>query len=189
VVDRTLGGYSLFPAAISPNGDGQNESLRIGFELTRAAAVRVEIRRSGKVIRTLLTGSLAAGAYTASWDGRVQGGARAADGPVTAAVLATTSFGTRSLARNARVDVTRPVLRFLSMRNVNGVNRLNFNSSEAVHLKIWYGTRRWNDGDVVEVDKPAGTKAHWRRMRALVVRMLATDAAGNRSRFVFGRAG
>jgi flagellar hook assembly protein FlgD len=189
VVDRTLGGFSLSPATISPNGDGQNEQFRIGFELTRAATVRVEIRRASKVIKTVLTGSLAAGAYAASWDGRVQGGARAAEGPVTAVVLATTSFGTRSLARLARVDVTRPVLRFLSMRNVNGVNRLNFNSSEAVHLKIWYGTNRWNDGDMVEVDKPAGTKAHWRRVRALVVRMVATDAAGNRSRFVFGRAG
>ncbi len=189
VVDRTLGGYSLSPAAISPNGDGQNESLRIGFQLTRAATVRVEIRRANKTIRTVLTGSLATGAYAASWDGRVQGGVRAADGPVTAVVLATTSFGTRSLAQIARVDVTRPVLRFLSMRNVSGVNRLNFNSSEAVHLKIWYGTSRWDDGDMVEVDKPAGTKAHWRRVTANVVRMLATDAAGNRSRLVFGRTG
>ena len=81
-------------------------------------------------------------------------------------LLATTSFGTRSLARVARVDVTRPVVRFISMRNVNGVNRLNFSSSEAVHLKIWYGTNRWDDGDMVEVDKPAGVKAHWRRIRA-----------------------
>ncbi len=189
VVDRTLGGVVVEPAAISPNGDGQNERLRIGFELTRSANVRVEIRRAGKVIRTVLTGSLATGAYAASWDGRLQNGTRAADGPVTAAVLATTSFGTRSLARVARVDVTRPVVRFISMRNVNGVNRLNFSSSEAVHLKIWYGTNRWDDGDMVEVDKPAGVKAHWRRIRALVVRILATDAAGNRSRLVFGRAG
>jgi flagellar hook assembly protein FlgD len=189
VVDRTLGGYSLSPAAISPNGDGRNESLRIGFQLTRTATVRVEIRQRGKTIRTVLTGSLAAGAYAASWDGRLRGGARAAEGPVTAGVLATTSFGTRSLAQIARVDLTRPVLRFLSMRNVNGVNRLNFSSSEAVHLKIWYGTSHWSDGDMIEVDKPAGTKSHWRRITARVVRMLATDAAGNRSRLVFGRAG
>ena len=189
VVDRTLGHFSVDPAAISPNGDGRNDSLRMGFELTRAANVRVEIRRARKVIRTVLTGSLVAGAYAVSWDGRVQGGARAADGPVTAVVLATTSLGTRSLALVARVDVTRPVLRFISMRNVDGVNRLNFSSSEAVHLKIWYGTNRWDDGDMVEVDKPAGVKAHWRRIRALVVRILATDAAGNRSRLVFGSVG
>ena len=161
----------------------------MGFELTRAANVRVEIRRARKVIRTVLTDSLVAGAYAVSWDGRVQGGARAADGPVTAVVLATTSLGTRSLALVARVDVTRPVLRFISMRNVDGVNRLNFSSSEAVHLKIWYGTNRWDDGDMVEIDKPAGVKAHWRRIRALVVRILATDAAGNRSRLVFGSVG
>ena len=75
------------------------------------------------------------------------------------------------------------------MRNVNGVNRLHFSSSEAVHLRIWYGTSHWSDGDMIEVDKPAGTKAHWRRIAADVVRMLATDAAGNRSRLVFGRTG
>ncbi len=189
VVDRTLGGVVVEPAAVSPNGDGQNERLRVGFELTRPADVRVEIRRGGKTIRTVLSGSLATGAYAASWDGRTQSGARASDGPVTAVVLATTSLGTRSLARLARVDVTRPVVRFISLRNVNGVARLTFSSSEAVHLKIWYGTSRWNDGDMIEVDKPAGTKAHWRRVRALVVRILAVDAAGNRSRLVFGRAG
>ena len=189
VVDRTLGGVVVDPPALSPNGDGQNERLRIGFELTRPANVRVEIRRGGKAIRTVLSGSLATGAYAASWDGRLASGVRAPDGPVTAVVLATTSLGTRTLARTARVDVTRPVVRFLSLRNVNGVARLSFSSSEAVHLKIWYGTTRWNDGDMVEVDKPAGVKAHWRRVRALVVRILAVDAAGNRSRLVFGRAG
>jgi hypothetical protein len=42
---------------------------------------------------------------------------------------------------------------------------------------------------MIEVDKPAGTKGHWRRITANVVRMLATDAAGNRSRLVFGRTG
>jgi hypothetical protein len=135
----------------------------------------------------VLTGSLAAGAYAVSWDGRAQGGARATQGPVIAVVVATTSFGTRALSQTARVDVTRPVLKFLSMRNVNGVNRLNFSSSEAVHLRIWYGTSHWSDGDMIEIDKPAGTKAHWRRIAAKAVRMLATDAAGNRSRLVFGR--
>ena len=108
VVDRTLGGVVVDPPALSPNGDGQNERLRIGFELTRPANVRVEIRRGGKAIRTVLSGSLATGAYAASWDGRLASGVRAPDGPVTAVVLATTSLGTRTLARTARVDVTRP---------------------------------------------------------------------------------
>jgi hypothetical protein len=189
VVDRTLGGYSLSPPAIAPNGDGQNEILSIGFELTRAATVRVEIRRGYTTIRTVLAGSRPAGAYTALWAGRLKSGAYVADGPVKAVVIATTSFGTRSLAQFARVDVTRPVLKFLSMRNVNGVNRLNFSSTEAAHLKIWYGTSHWSDGDMIEVDKPAGTGAHWRRIRANVVRMQATDAAGNRSRAVVGRVG
>jgi hypothetical protein len=187
VVDRTLGGWSMSPVVVSPNGDGRNESMTIGFQLTRDATVRVEIRRGSKVMRTVLTGSLVAGAYVASWDGRAQGGGVAKDGPVIAVVVATTPFGTRALSQTARVDRTRPVLRFLSMRNVNGVNRLNFSSTEAVHLQIWYGTSHWSDGDMIAVEKPKGTKAHWRRIRANAVRMLATDAAGNRSRLVFGR--
>jgi flagellar hook assembly protein FlgD len=190
VLDRTLGGMTVAPLLVSPTGDGQNERMRIGFELTRTASVRVAINRAGKTIRTLLTGSLAAGAYAATWDGRLANGARAPDGPVSAAVIATTSLGTRSLALAGRVDSTRPVLRFVSLRNANGIARLVFDVSEPVSLKIWYGTNHWSDGDMVEVDRPAGARQQfWRRVGAQVVRMLAVDAAGNRSRLVFGRAG
>jgi hypothetical protein len=109
---------------------------------------------------------------------------------VSAAVIATTSLGTRSLALAGRVDSTRPVLRFVSLRNANGIARLVFDVSEPVSLKIWYGTNHWSDGDMVEVDRPAGARQQfWRRVGAQVVRMLAVDAAGNRSRLVFGRAG
>jgi len=189
VVDRTLGAMTVDPLLVSPTGDGQNEQMRIGFALTRAATVRVVINRGGRTIRTLLSGSLAAGAYAAQWNGHLASGARAPDGPVSAAVLATTSLGTRSLARTGRVDSTRPVLRFVSLRNVKGVARLVFGLSEPVSLKIWYGTNRWSDGDMVEIDRSAGSRQQfWRRVRANVVRMLAVDAAGNRSRLVFGRA-
>jgi flagellar hook assembly protein FlgD len=189
VVDRTLGAMTLDPRLISPTGDGQNERMRIGFELTRQANVRVVINRRGRAIRTLLSGSLAAGAYAATWDGRHAGGVRASDGPVSAAVVATTSLGTRSLALAGRVDTTRPVLRLVSLRNVGGVARLVFDLSEAAKVKIWYGTSHWSDGDMVEVTRPGGARQqYWRRVDARVVRMLATDAAGNRSRLVFGRA-
>jgi flagellar hook assembly protein FlgD len=188
VVDRTLGAMTLDPILISPNGDGQNERMRIGFELTRQATVRVLINRRGKTIRTVLSGSLAAGAYAPTWDGRLASGVRAPDGPVSAAVVATTSLGTRSLAIVGRVDATRPVVRFVSLRNVAGVARLVFDLSEAAKVKIWYGTSHWSDGDMVELDRSAGARQqYWRRIEARVVRILATDAAGNRSRLVFGR--
>jgi flagellar hook assembly protein FlgD len=189
VVDRTLGAMTLDPILISPNGDGQNERMRIGFELTRQATVRVLINRRGKTIRTVLSGSLAAGAYAPTWDGRLASGVRAPDGPVSAAVVATTSLGTRSLAIVGRVDATRPVVRFVSLRNVAGVARLVFDLSEAAKVKIWYGTSHWSDGDMVELDRSAGARQqYWRRIEARVVRILATDVAGNRSRLVFGRA-
>jgi flagellar hook assembly protein FlgD len=190
VVDRTLGAMTVDPTLVSPTGDGQNEQMRIGFELTRQATVRVVINRRGKVLRTLMSGSFAPGAYAAIWNGRLASGVRAPDGPVSAAVVATTSLGTRSLALAGRVDTTRPALRFISLRNVNGVARLVFDLSESAKLKIWYGTSHWSDGDMVEVDRPAGAgQQYWRRVGAGVVRLLAVDAAGNRSRLVFGRAG
>jgi hypothetical protein len=81
------------------------------------------------------------------------------------------------------------VLRLVSLRNVGGVARLVFDLSEAAKVKIWYGTSHWSDGDMVEVTRPGGARQqYWRRVDARVVRMLATDAAGNRSRLVFGRA-
>jgi flagellar hook assembly protein FlgD len=188
-VDRTLGAMTVDPVLVSPNRDGQNERMRIGFQLTRQATARVVINQRGKTIRTLLSGSLAAGVYAVTWDGRLAGGSPAPNGPVSAAVLATTSLGTRSLAILGRVDVTRPVLRFVSLRNVRGVARLVFDLSEPAKLKIWYGTNHWSDGDMVEVDRRAGARQqYWRRVAVRVVRMLATDAAGNRSRLVFGRA-
>jgi flagellar hook assembly protein FlgD len=190
VVDRTLGAMTVDPVLISPTGDGQNEQMRIGFELTRQATVRVVINRRGKTLRTLLSGSFAPGAYVAMWNGRLASGARAPDGPISAAVVATTALGSRSLALVARVDTTRPDLRFVSLRNVNGVARLVFDLNEPGKLKIWYGTSHWSDGDMVELDRPAGAgQQYWRRVGAQVVRLLAVDAAGNRSRLIFGRSG
>ena len=43
---------SPHPRVFSPNGDGRADALEIGYELTRAATVRVQIRRGGEVLRT-----------------------------------------------------------------------------------------------------------------------------------------
>jgi len=181
VVDRTLGGVSATPALISPNGDGRLESLDVGFELTRQASVRVQFKRSGKVVRTVLSDLLDAGPYTVSWNGRREDGRRVADGLVKAVVLATTSLGTRALGRPVRLDTTRPVVRVLSLRMVNGVARLRFSLSEPAQVHIWYGRRVWSDGDDIVRDRPAGVQSLWRRVRARVVRIVAVDEAMNRS--------
>jgi flagellar hook assembly protein FlgD len=187
VVDTTLGGVSAAPTALSPNGDGVRESLRIGFELTRQAAVRVQIRRKGKVVRTVLSGTLAAGPYAATWDGRRADGSPVGQGPASAVVLATTSLGERVLSRPIRLDTVRPVVRILSLRRDGALVRLRFSLSEAAQVRIWYGRNHWNDGDSIVRERSAGTHPFSRRVNARFVRIVATDTALNRSRAALAR--
>jgi hypothetical protein len=178
---------SAAPTALSPNGDGVRESLRIGFELTRQAAVRVQIRRKGKVVRTVLSGTLAAGPYAATWDGRRVDGSPVGQGPASAVVLATTSLGERVLTRPIRLDTVRPVVRILSLRREGGLVRLRFSLSEAGQVRIWYGRNHWNDGDSIVRERSAGTHPFSRRVNAGFVRVVALDPALNRSRAALAR--
>jgi hypothetical protein len=187
VVDKTLGGVSASPAALSPNGDGARESLRIGFELTRQAAVRVQIRRKGKIVRTVLSETLAAGAYAASWDGKRADGTPVGQGPASAVVLATTSLGQRVLSRPIRLDTVRPAVRILSLGRDGALVRLRFSLSEAGQVRIWYGRNHWNDGDSVVRRRAAGTHPFSRRVDARFVRIVATDTALNRSQAALAR--
>jgi flagellar hook assembly protein FlgD len=187
VVDRTLGGVFAAPRAISPNGDGHVDDLEIGYELTRSATVRVQIRRKSQVLRRLVRSSAqAAGAYAVDWDGLAKG-ARVADGTATAVVLATTSLGTRKLTRPIRLDTRPPAVRVLSLRMVQGVSRLRLSLSESARLRIWYGRETWRDGTMVVVDRPAGVSLIRRRVRGKVVRIVAQDSTFNRSRGVIAR--
>ncbi len=188
VVDKTLGGVSAAPAVLSPNGDGARDSLRIGFELTRQAAVRVQIRRKGKVVRTVLSGTLAAGAYAATWDGKRADGSPVGQGPASALVLATTSLGERVLSRPVRLDTVRPVVRILSLRRDGPLVRLRFSLSEAGQVRIWYGRNHWSDGDSIVRQRTAGTHPFSRRVTARFVRIVALDTALNRSRAALARA-
>jgi flagellar hook assembly protein FlgD len=187
VVDRTLGGVFATPRAISPNGDGLVDGLQIGYSLTRAATVRVQIRRKSKVLRRLVrSSSRSAGVYTVGWDG-MAGGARVADGSATAVVLATTSLGTRKLTRPIRLDTRPPVVRVRSLRMIRGVSHLRFTLSERAELQIWYGRRTWRDGSMMVTTRPAGEVYIRRRVRAKIVRIVAVDATFNRSLPVVAR--
>jgi flagellar hook assembly protein FlgD len=108
VLDTTLGGFSATPSRVSPNGDGRAEPLQIGYALTRDAAVKVQIRRGTKTLRTVFSGSQPAGAHTVDWDGFGPGGSRLPDGKLTAVAVATTSLGSRALSRPFTLDTRRP---------------------------------------------------------------------------------
>jgi flagellar hook assembly protein FlgD len=187
VVDRTLGGVSVSPRVISPNGDGAFDRLEIGYTLTRAATVRVGIRRGGDFVRTLRSRSQDAGAYVVGWNGRRAGGSRLADGWVSAVVKATTSLGRRSLYRPARLDTTGPFVRVLSLRRVDGVTRLRFALSEKAQVRIWFGWQDWRGAPSILVTRLAGEVLLRRKLPAGIVRLVATDTVHNRGRPVVYR--
>jgi len=136
---------------------------------------------------TVLNQTQAAGPHSVSWNGRLGNGKRIPDGVVSAYVLATTSLGTRALARPIRLDTRAPVVRVLSLRAVDGIVRLRFTLDEAATVRIFYGRRTWSDGDDIIRSRRAGEHVISRRVNASVVRIVATDVAFNRSAVIFRR--
>jgi hypothetical protein len=91
-VDRTLSGLSLTTQLLTPNGDGADDTLGIGFSLSVAATVTVQIEQAGVVVASVFGGQLPAGASQVFWDGTTPTGS-APDGSYEAAVIVDGSFG------------------------------------------------------------------------------------------------
>jgi flagellar hook assembly protein FlgD len=91
-VDRTLSGLSLTTTTLTPNGDGVDDTLGIGFTLAAGANVTVQIEQSGVVVATVFAGQLPVGASQVFWDGTTPSGP-APDGAYDAAVLVDGPFG------------------------------------------------------------------------------------------------
>jgi flagellar hook assembly protein FlgD len=186
VVDRTLGHLAVAPTPFSPNGDGRLESMTTGFELTRAADVRVDVMRGDARIATLAAKTLAAGPYSFSWKGRDRDGERVADGRYWIRVRATSALGTRGLRENVRVDTTRPVVRIVSAV-ARRRTKVTLWLSEAARLRIWFGPVTWRGGEVIVRERSAGTSTVYRPTVYGGVRVAGWDAAGNRSAAVKAR--
>jgi spore germination protein YaaH len=82
-------------ARFSPNGDGVLDGARVDFNLKAAAtAVQLDVlNAAGAVVQTVALGSRAAGANSATWNGRLTGGAWAPAGSYLLRVTATDSAG------------------------------------------------------------------------------------------------
>jgi hypothetical protein len=91
-VDRTLSGLSLTTQLMTPNGDGVDDSLGIGFSLTVSATVTVQIEQAGVVTASVFAGQLPAGTSQVFWDGTTAAGS-APDGSYEAAVIVNGLFG------------------------------------------------------------------------------------------------
>jgi hypothetical protein len=164
LVDRTVRRFAAAPAAVSPNGDGKGDELTFGFELTRAAAVKLEIAQSGKTLTSVYSADLLPGSQTVSWN---PSGLK--DGKYAGVLTATNELGAVAHTTLFRIDTVAPVLRALSFR------ALRFRVSEPATVRLTL------NGKLVTRAVRAGVFT-FRAQRVRAVRLVAQDAAGNVSR-------
>jgi len=110
VVSRTLSGYAVTPLAISPNGDGKNDSAAISFNLAVPALARLDLLRGTTPLASLVSGELAAGPQAIAWDGRAR------DGIYRLALTVKDTIGPVTQEYKVRVDRVAPVLKRVSRR-------------------------------------------------------------------------
>jgi hypothetical protein len=164
LVDRTVRGFAAVPTAVSPNGDGRRDELTFGFELVRAASVRLDVVQAGKTVAQVYSAQLQAGAQTVGWSA---GGVR--DGRYAAVLTATNDIGAVTHTVFFRVDTVAPRLRSVSFR------RLRFVVSEPATVRLTVNGRR------ITRTVRAGSFSY-RSRRVRTVSIVAQDAAGNVSR-------
>src|SRR5579864_1644632 len=70
-VDRSLTGFALAPAVISPNGDGVADSAAFNFTLSRPLSVQLRLEQAGVVVGTVFSGPLGPGVQSVAWDGTI----------------------------------------------------------------------------------------------------------------------
>ena len=166
-IDRSIASFAVAPAAISPNGDGVQDSTTATFDLARSASATLTVTRNGVVVATLASGPFAADApIAATWDATTPAGP-APDGTYT--LTLTVDSLTRSLP--LVVDRRPPVLRPISWTH------LRFGVGEPATVTLTAGSRRY-----VKKAKAAGRIYFWLRALPRHYVVVAQDVAGNVTR-------
>jgi hypothetical protein len=161
LVDRTVRSFATAPASVSPNGDGVLDDLTFNFELTRAAAVRLDIAQSGKTLTSVYSADLSPGAQKVSWNG-----AGMRNGKYAGLLTATNDIGTVTHTAAFKIDTVAPRLRAVSFR------RLRFTVSEAATIRLTVNGKR--------ITRTVRAGAFSFRVAAVrSARIDARDAAGN----------
>jgi hypothetical protein len=140
------------------------DDLTFGFELTRGAAVRLDIAQAGKTLASVYSATLGVGSQTVAWTPN-----GLTDGKYAAVLTATNDIGAVVHTLSFRIDTVPPVLRALSFRS------LRFRVSEPVTVTLVV------NGKTVKRAVRAGVFSY-RAVRVKTVRIVARDAAGNVSR-------
>jgi N-acetylmuramoyl-L-alanine amidase len=113
---------SLAPALISPDGDGADDTLAIGYTLPGPSAVTLDvIAADGTTAATLVTDAqLSAGGQSARWSGEGLAGV-VADGTYTVRLLVRNALG-QTAERSGAVTVVRAVRKLRLSRSAAGRN-------------------------------------------------------------------
>ena len=174
IIDRTLTGLLASTLALSPNGDGVDDSTSVTFTLDQPVPVRVDVLQAGTLIATIFQGTLGTGPQTVTWNGTTNG-APLAEGVYELAFTVTDALGDVRQTLPVTIDVTPPVL------TVVDAKRLLFTLSEpATVTLIVNGQAR------VVVGEPAGTFGVPFAGQVAGVVAQAQDFAGNVSPTVSG---
>ncbi|HEU6445079.1 MAG TPA: N-acetylmuramoyl-L-alanine amidase [Gaiellaceae bacterium] len=110
VLSRTLSGFGIVPAAISPNGDGRSDSLTASFNLAAPAFARLAVRRGTTDVVTVFDALAAVGPQAIAWPGGVR------DGVYSVALTVTDAAGPVTQLLPVRVDRIAPKLRVVNKR-------------------------------------------------------------------------
>jgi hypothetical protein len=171
IVSRTLGLVTVEPALFSPNQDGRSDRVAVTITLTVPATVGIRVVREGRWVASPHAASYAAGTHRFEWNGARAAG-RLKDGEYSLVVEASDALvGAVSASMPFSSDTTAPTVRFLAGKGI----RLEVGEPGRLLLRI--------DGARVEREvKRAGVvRVPWDGAGNRV-RVVAEDAAGNRSR-------
>jgi hypothetical protein len=173
-VYRTLSGYAVAPALVSPNGDGVDENAVVSFTLARPVSVQVLVERAGVPVASVFSGTLGPGAQSVVWNG-TNGGVPLPDGTYDVVTVVTDTTGTLSFTAPLTVDTTPPSLALLDAAS------LQFQLSEPATVTVTV------NGQQTTIAEPAGTfNVPFAGGAVTSVSAYATDAAGNTSATVTG---
>jgi hypothetical protein len=171
-VERSFSGYTVTPAGFSPNGDGVNDSVVVGFSLARSLPVQILLRQAGAAVATIFAGQLGPGPQSLAWNG-TSNGVRVADGAYDLVTLVGAPPAVATFSAPLAIDTTPPVLTLLDAAT------LQFQLSEAATVTaVVNGQTIAGPGSagVFALPLPAGPVTS--------ISVQAVDAAGNRSAVV-----
>ncbi|HDQ71695.1 MAG TPA: hypothetical protein ENN19_06315 [Chloroflexi bacterium] len=173
--------------AISPNGDGEMDTLPVVYSLSDDATVTIEVLDQNRaLVRTLNDGDLqAAGQHTIVWDGLDRLGQPLPDGRYFLRVSAEASLRSSSSSIPIDVDTQPPIIRLANMPDqgqVGGDTReLIIEGLTDPDATVWMPHRQ----QPLEVDESGRFRTQYILQEGVNrIELVAVDMAGNKASVV-----